>query len=205
MGMRWVGFIPANQNAAMMTDHLLDFTKGSWRPNILNRFNVTLSWNSTFSSIANEETCMKETSYTCSNHELHVADQTNIIIHQIFPLARVLARPKRQGTAPCRFFRRPVVFPQRPVVFSVPCHFPRALWFLRAFISVILSLQLQRASNWGESWRDFRASHCYSHRNIAAILDLRHRFRHEREATLIWSNAIYAIVYLENGVGIYEH
>ena len=52
----------------------------------------------------------------------------------------VLARPKRQGAAPCRFVRRPVVFPQRRL-------FPRGLWFLRAFISVILSLRLQKASN----------------------------------------------------------
>ena len=62
----------------------------------------------------------------------------------ILVLLRVLARPKRQGAAPCRFVQRPVVFPQRPVVFSVPCHFPRALWFLQAFISVILSLKLQK-------------------------------------------------------------
>ena len=46
-----------------------------------------------------------------------------------------------------RFIQRPVVFPQRPVVFSAPCHFPRSLWFLWAFISVILSLKLQKASN----------------------------------------------------------
>ena len=51
----------------------------------------------------------------------------------------VLARPKRQGAAPCHFVRRPAVFPQRPFVFSAACHFPRALWFLRAFISVILA------------------------------------------------------------------
>ena len=60
---------------------------------------------------------------------------------------RVLAGPKRQGAAPCRFVQRPVVFPQRPVVFSAPYHFPRALWFLWAFISVLLSLKLQKASN----------------------------------------------------------
>ena len=36
----------------------------------------------------------------------------------------VLARPKRQGAAPCRFFLRPVVFPQRPVVFQAPFCFP---------------------------------------------------------------------------------
>ena len=43
--------------------------------------------------------------------------------------------------------QRPVVFPQRPVVFSAACHFPRALWFLWAFISLILSLKLRKASN----------------------------------------------------------
>ena len=65
--------------------------------------------------------------------------------------SRVLARPKRQGAAPCRFVRRPVVF-------SAPCHFPRALWFLRAFILATLSLKLQKASNWGETWREFHVS-----------------------------------------------
>ena len=79
-----------------------------------------------------------------------------------FHFYRVLARLKRQGAVPCRFVRRPVVFPQRPVVFSASCHFPRALWFLWAFISVILSLKLQKASNSGERWRDFRAARCYS-------------------------------------------
>ena len=42
---------------------------------------------------------------------------------------------------------RPVVFPQRPVIFSVPCDFPIAFWFLRAFVSIILSLKLQKAPN----------------------------------------------------------
>ena len=31
-------------------------------------------------------------------------------------ICRVLARPKRQGAAPCRVIQRPVVFPQRPEV-----------------------------------------------------------------------------------------
>ena len=45
-----------------------------------------------------------------------------------------LNQAKGSKTAPCRFS-------------SAPCHFPRALWFLRAFISVILSFKLQKASN----------------------------------------------------------
>ena len=81
--------------------------------------------------------------YTISNH----ITPHNITSPHIVPHRRVLARPKRQGAAPCRFIQRPVVFPQRPVVFSAPSHFPRALWFLWAFISVILSLKLQKASN----------------------------------------------------------
>ena len=70
-----------------------------------------------------------------------INSSTNQSIH-----TRVLARPKRQGAVPCRFIQRPVVFPRRPVVFSAPCHFSRARWFLWAFISVILSLKLQKAS-----------------------------------------------------------
>ena len=37
--------------------------------------------------------------------------------------ATVLARPKRQGTAPCCISQCPVIFIQRPVVFPAPCLF----------------------------------------------------------------------------------
>ena len=97
------------------------------------------------------------------------------------PHYRVLARLKRQGPAPCRFVRRPVVFPQHPVVFSVPCHFPRALWFLWRYfeLEVAESIQLRRKVVRFSCMMLLFAS------DICAILDLRHRFRHESEATLM--------------------
>ena len=96
------------------------------------------------------ETCLNDVQTRSNDIQTRSNDfQTHLNAFYFVPYSpfSVLARPKRQGAAPCRFVRRPVVFPQRPVVFSAPCHFPRALWFLRAFISVILSLKLQKASN----------------------------------------------------------
>ena len=84
---------------------------------------------------------------TAEVQECECNENSIVVMGQAETVCRVLARPKRQGAAPCRFIQRPVVFPQRPVIFSAPCHFPRALWFLWAFISVILSLKLQKASN----------------------------------------------------------
>ena len=74
-----------------------------------------------------------------SNSEANVYSCLVAVQHRVTYHHRVLARPKWQGAAPCLV--------RRPVVFSVPCHFSRALWFRRAFISVILSLKLQKASS----------------------------------------------------------
>ena len=79
---------------------------------------------------------------------------------------------------------RPVVFPQRPVVFPVPSFSEIPLvssgFYQRYFeLQVAESIQLR-----GKVVR-FSCTTLLFASDIATILDLRHRFRHESEATLM--------------------
>ena len=73
------------------------------------------------------------------------ASLTNQIIH-----IQAIARPKRQGAVPCRFVRRPVVFPQRPVVFFSALSFSESPLVSLSFhqhyfeLEVAESVQLRR-------------------------------------------------------------
>ena len=105
--------------------------------------------------------------------------------------ARVLARPERQGAAPCRFVQRPVVLFSALSFFLSALSFFSALsfsesplvssgFYQRSFeLEVAESVQLRRKVARCSCITLLFAS------DIADILDLRHRFRHESEATLM--------------------
>ena len=79
--------------------------------------------------------------------------------------------PCRFSSAPCRFVQRPVVFPQSPLV---------SLGFHQRYfeLEVAESVQLRRKV------ARFLCITLFAS-DIAAILDLRHRFRNQSEATLM--------------------
>ena len=92
----------------------------------------------------------------------------------------VLARPKRQGacSAPCRFS-------------SAPCHFFSALSFSEGplvssgFYQRYFELEVAESVQLRRKVARFSCITLLFASDIAAILDLRHRFRHESEATLM--------------------
>ena len=117
-----------------------------------------------------------------------------------FHFYRVLARLKRQGAVPCRFVRRPVVFPQRPVIFREPFGF----------------FGLSSALFWAWSCR----KHLIKAKGGAIFVQhVVIRVGHRRHlgftsqiwawewgyANGIWRNVIFAIVYLESDAGNYEY
>ena len=125
----------------------------------------------------------------------------------------VLARPKRQGAAPCRFVQRPVVFPQRPVVFSAPCRFFSALSFSESplvssgFYQRYFELEVAESVQLKRKVARFSCITLLFASDIAAILDLRHRFRHESEATLMaFEGMSFSQLFTwKVGAGIYEY
>ena len=113
---------------------------------------------------------------------------------------RVLARPKRQGAAPCSFVRCPVVFPQRPVIFREPFGF----------------FGLLPALFWAWSCRNrpikVKGGAIFVH-HVVIHVGHRHHLGFTSQisawewgyANCIWRNVIFSIVYLESGAGIYEY
>ena len=90
----------------------------------------------------------------------------------MYNYSRVLARPKRQGTAPCRFIQRPVVFPQRPVVFFSALSFSKSPLVSLGFHQRYFELEVAESVQLRRKVARFLCIKLLFASDIATILDL---------------------------------